>query len=72
MGGAVMALPVLKFHKAPGPPIHATRSTSTIETQTFDDDKFLTDWFLVIPSVFGFTKKNIEFYFLGDSQLEYD
>ena len=43
MGGAVMALPVLKFHKAPGPPIHATRSTSTIETQTFDDDKFLTD-----------------------------
>lgn len=44
MGGAVMALPVLKFHKAPGPPIHATRSTSTIETQTFsDEDKFLTD-----------------------------
>ena len=46
MGGAVMALPVLKFHKAdPGRPIHATRSTSTIETQTFsDEDKFLTDW----------------------------
>ena len=45
MGGAVMALPVLKFHKAdPGRPIHATRSTSTIETQTFsDEDKFLTD-----------------------------
>ena len=44
MGGLVMALPVLKFHKSDGEhPIHVTRSTSTIETQTFDDDKLLTN-----------------------------
>ena len=70
MGGAVMALPVLKFHKAPGPPIHATRSTSTIETQTFsDEDKFLTDWFTVIPSVpyifaFVFVLEYVKYRFL--------
>ena len=35
MGGAVMSLPVLKYHKSAD--MYFSRSTSTIETQTFDD-----------------------------------